>query len=391
MQKNKFNTICDSAWGSSAKGAASTRLVEIHNVKNISSSNYPNAGHTAIYRGHKFVSKSLPTAAILNITKRGKEDDGFVHHHEQKYKKQSWIGPNSGFSLEQFKKEMAETKYEFGDESLKIHERAILVEQRHVDAESPTGSQSTEHISSTMSGSGAAATEKAMRKGSVLIGSLPEFQKNTLAPFEFIKQVRKELMRDTFLHEVSQGYALSLNRGTHYPSCTSRDCTPQQAYADFGILPSMGGDVYLNVRSFPIRVGNNYRDGKQTGYSGDFLDDQVETSWEEIGKKAEMPQSEIDLLAEKERTTVTKKIRRVATFSWRLLKESAEFCGATKLILNFPQYLHWSCYQAKGGCYEMKQLHPLVRSFVDKMEDTTNLPVVMIGTGANHEDYIYCE
>jgi adenylosuccinate synthase len=191
------------------------------------------------------------------------------------------------------------------------------------------------------------------------------------------------------MHEVSQGFALSVNHGTHYPECTFRDCTAQQAYSDFCITPDLVGDVYLNVRSYTIRVGNNFRDGQQVGYSGDFCSDQVETTWEQIAKDAEMPDDEARSLAERERTTVTKKIRRVATQSWSLLADSAMACGATKLILNFPQNIHWSSYKARGGPAEFKQLHPKVREYVSKMEETTNLPVVMIGTSAEHNDYIW--
>lgn len=173
-------------------------------------------------------------------------------------------------------------------------------------------------------------------------------------------------------------------------NCTFRDCTPQQAYADFSILPSMVGDVYLNVRSFPIRVGNNYTaDGKQVGYSGDFCDDQVETTWEQIARDAEMPPDEAAALAERERTTVTKKIRRVATQSWKLLRYAADSTGATKVVLNFPQYIHWSAYGVRGGMKEFRELHPKVRSYIDKMEEATNLKVVMIGTSAQHDDYIW--
>ena len=268
----------------------------------------------------------------------------------------------------------------------------MTVEQRHKDAESPSGSQSTEHVSSTMSGAGAAATEKAMRKPEVrLARDLAWLNDNVHNPMNFSRMVRSVLSTETFLHEVSQGWALSLNHGTHYPFCTSRDCTPQQAYADFGILPSMVGDVYLNVRSYPIRVGNNYRDGKQTGHSGGCLQDQRETTWEEIGANAGMPQEEIDKLAENERTTVTKKIRRCFTPSWELLRDSAEFCGATKLILNFPQYVHWSAYKVRGGIEAYQGLHQSVKDYVAKMEDVTGLPVVQIGTGAEHNDYITLE
>lgn len=377
MKKGKFNCIVDSAHGSSAKGAASTRLVDIFKVPNVSSCNFPNAGHTAVQGEVKFISKCLPTPAFLNAVGLAKPN--------------LWIGPGSGFFLEQLKKELKETRYDRrADDTLNIHERAVVVTDRHIAMESPGGLQSTEYISSTMSGSGAAFAEKAMRRPEVITTKQAELA--TLAPMDFMRAVRRELtMGRSFMHEVSQGFALSVNHGTHYPTCTFRDCTSQQAFADFLITPDLVGDVYLNVRSFPIRVGNNYRDGKQVGYSGDFVSDQVETTWEQIAKDAEMPAEEAAALAERERTTVTKKIRRVATQSWQLLADSAQATGATKLILNFPQYIHWSAYRTRGGLEAFRKLNPKVQEYVHKMEDVTNLPVVMIGTSAEHNDYIYLD
>lgn len=371
MKTGKFNCIVDSAHGSSAKGAASTRLVDIYKVPNVSSCNYPNAGHTARQGDKVFISKSLPTPAFLHTINKGKP--------------KLWIGPGSGFFFKQFEKELAETGYSVSD--VNVHERAVIVSDRHVHMEAPGGLQSTEYISSTMSGSGAAFAEKAMRRPDV---QLAREYMETYRPMDFMKAVRLELTSGrTFMHEVSQGFALSVNHGTHYPTCTFRDCTSQQAWADFSITPDLVGDVYLNVRSFPIRVGNNYRDGVQVGYSGDFVDDQVETTWEQIAKDAEMPAEEAAALAERERTTVTKKIRRVATQSWKLLADSAQATGATKLILNFPQYIHWSAYKVRGDRTEFLKMHEKVRSYVDKMEEVTNLPVVMIGTSAEHNDFIW--
>lgn len=375
MKKGKFNCIVDSAHGSSAKGAASCRLVDIYAVENVSSCNYPNAGHTAVQGDKKFISKALPTPAFLNMI-------GKAHP-------KLWLGPGSGFFRDQLAKELKETHYAV--EELNLHERAVIVTDRHVAMESPGGLQSTEYISSTMSGSGAAFAEKAMRRPEVIpcrnVDSLL-----TQTPMDFMRRVRAAMKNgETFMHEVSQGFALSVNHGTHYPTCTFRDCTSQQAWADFCLTPELIGDVYLNVRSFPIRVGNNYRDGKQVGYSGDFVDDQVETTWEQIARDAEMPADEAAALAERERTTVTKKIRRVATQSWKLLADSAQATGATKLILNFPQYIHWSAYQTRGGLETFRKLHPKVREYVHKMEDVTNLPVCMIGTSAEHNDYIWLD
>lgn len=386
MKSNKFNTIVDSAWGSSGKGAASTRLADIHGVKNLSSCNFPNAGHTVVSGDRQFVFKCLPSGASLAAM--GK-------HHPN-----LWVGPGSGFNVNQLYDEFIQTGYlnsdctpnmEMSDAVVRIHERAVVVDQRHIDAESPDGSQSTLHISSTMSGSGAAIAEKTMRLPTTRLYGNVQYNIGSCNNWDFYNYVREHMeCGETFLHEVSQGFALSIESGTHYPHCTSRECTPQQAYAYFGITPNLVGDVYLNVRSFPIRVGNNKdSNGDLVGYSGDCMQDQRELTWEEIANRAEFPPDEIAALAERERTTVTKKIRRVFTPSWNLLEFSAKFCGATKLILNFPQYIHWSAHKVRGGHEAFRTLHRNVRDYVTKMEDVTGLPVVMIGTGADHDDYIF--
>lgn len=374
MKKGKFNTVVDASWGSSGKGAVSTRLADIHGITNLSSGNYPNAGHSAIHKDIKFVSKALPTGAILTKFRDRKPN--------------LWIGPNSGFEEKQLSKELEETGYKLED--LFMHERAMIVEPKHIAMEAPSGEQSTLHISSTMSGSGAAYTYKAMRRADTKIGR--ELYPS-MSPWDFFYGVRNQLMQgNSFLHEVSQGFALSVNYGTHYPQATFRDCTPQQSYNDFGITPELVGDVYLNVRSLPIRVGNNFdAEGNQIGYSGDVWPGQKELTWEEVGKEAEMPLEEIQALAERERTTVTKKIRRVFTPSWELLKYASDFCGATKMVLNFPQYIHWSAYKVRGGKKEFELLHPKVIEYVKQMEAVTGIQVVMIGTGPEHEDYIFLE
>lgn len=389
MITGKFNVLLDSSWGSSAKGAASTRLADIFMVENATSCNYPNAGHFVQHEGRRMLFKCLPSPAALGVFRPNRAP------------KQVWLGPNSGFEMDQLRKEMELTEYTqsprdstgtrafFGNHHLAIHERAVLVSQRHKDAEAPGSSTSTEHISSTMSGSGAAFTEKAMRLPTVeTVGAATPLP--VLGAAEFALGVRGALERgETFLHEVSQGFALSVNHGTHYPNCTFRDCSAQQGTADFLIPPTMVGDVYLNVRSFPIRVGNNFRDGQQTGYSGDGWHDQEETTWERIAADAEMPTAQAAALAENERTSVTRKIRRVFTPSWDYLKIAARLNAATKLILNFPQYIHWSAYDVRGGPTEFRSLHPKVRAYVDRMQEETNLPVVMIGTSAEHDAFIW--
>lgn len=381
MKTGKFNILYDAGHGSSGKGAVSARLVQLFNVQNCSTNNYPNAGHTVRFGERKFVAKILPSPAALNIVGLGTPN--------------LWIGPGSGFFEQQLKDELVLTGYAASNR-VNIHERAVVVSDQHVKLESPGSDWSTEHLASTMSGSGAAYARKAMRQKDVRFASsvFDSGYGNTgyiKSPQDFAFGIRSALQSgQTFLHEVSQGYALSLDYGTHKMYCTFRNCTPQQACADMMILPSDVGDIYMNVRSFPIRVGNVITSGIQTGYSGDFCEDQIEITWDQLAKDAEMPDGMAEKLKlELEKTTVTKRTRRVATQSWSLLAQSAKLCGATKVVLNFPQYIHWSAHRISGGEAEFRNMHPKVRAYVDKLEEATNLKVVMICTGADHNDFVW--
>ena len=82
------------------------------------------------------------------------------------------------------------------------------------------------------------------------------------------------------------------------------------------------------LRTFPIRVGNIMSaDGSlQIGYSGPVHPDQVETSWEVLG----LPE---------ERTTVTKRVRRVFTFSPEQYYRMLAHCLPDYVFLNFCNYL----------------------------------------------------
>jgi adenylosuccinate synthase len=172
-------------------------------------------------------------------------------------------------------------------------------------------------------------------------------------------------------------------------NCTSRNCTVQAAMDYMAIPPRALGDVYLNLRTFPIRVGNlQDASGAMQGYSGDFYPDQEELTWDEVARRAGMPDQERLALAERERTTVTKRIRRVATFSWIGLRDAVRTNGVTKICVNFPQYLDWADAGLRGGPERLKDLSPRTREFIERVEHVANVPVVMVGTGALHDDFI---
>ncbi len=391
MQNGKMNVILDCFWGSSGKGKVSAYLADRFGVSRISSSNFPNAGHTAAFSdGTKFIAKAIPTAAILRRV-NGVRVDAFV-------------SPGSGFHPAQLSKEWLET----GRPNLFIHSRASIVTSEHAAREN-TGGESTKHIASTMQGSGTAYSDKILRKADVKLAGTPgstwmEWAAESVPPElreEFFERVRvvdafefRNLTHSSleaghaWLHEGSQGYALSLDHGSHFPYCTSRNCTVQAAMDHMAVPPSLIGDVYLNLRTHPIRVGNVVEDGVQKGFSGDFYPDCKEMTWAQVATESGMPAEEAALLAERERTTVTKRIRRVSTFSFVGLRDAVRVNGATKLCLNFVQYIDWADRGKFGGPEAYADLTSKTRAFVEKIEDAVGLPVVLIGTGPLHGEMI---
>ena len=148
-----------------------------------------------------------------------------------------------------------------------------------------------------------------------------------------------------------------------------------------GISPYKVGDIYLVMRPYPIRVGNVVENGETVGYSGDCYDDHQEITWAEVAESANAPPK----VMEGELTTVTKRLRRVFSFSARQLQEAAIVNGATKIALNFANYIDWSCY----GTNDYGKLPPKVKEFIEMIEDLVLLPVTIVGTGPQIDHVAY--
>jgi adenylosuccinate synthase len=389
MQTGKFNVVIDGLWGSSGKGKVSTWLADRFSTTRVSSSNFPNAGHTAAFAdGTKFIAKAIPTSAILKRT-HGLGMECF-------------LSPGSGFSWPQLVKEWKES----GKPAIRIHERASIVTDDHAKRERE-GSDSTVHIASTMQGSAAAIVDKVLRRADCklawnTVGEMKDFLEGSLAeefadavsviPGDQFRSLVQHQVLDqgqTWMHEGSQGYSLSIDHGSHYPYCTSRNCTVQQALDHMAMPAQSLGDVYVNLRTYPIRVGNVVdENGNQKGYSGDFYDDCKEMTWEQVAAESGMPPEEAKKLAERERTTVTKRIRRVCNFSFVGLRDAVRTNGATKLCVNFIQYVDWADAGKKGGREAFNTLSKKSREFITRVEETANVPVVLVGTGALHDEMI---
>ena len=361
MQNAKFNIVVDGQFGSCGKGLISTYLVHRYNIKNVSTTNMANAGHTAVnIDGSKHIGKALPAAAILRNWYPTIFGNMFVH-----------IGPTAGFTVAQFHKESVQTLTPAP--WLRVHPRAGVINERHARWESSDiDPASTKHIASTMQGCGAMLAEKILRGAQVrLAENYSELDSYVVSNFvHFIHSAMNE--GATFLHEGAQGFSLGINHGHSYPYCTSRECTAMQIAADMGIPHQLIGDVIMVIRPYPIRVGNVVENGKQVGYSGDWYPDQEEITWEQIGVPPEI-------------TTVTGRMRRVATFSWQELKVAARINGATQIAVNFANYLDPLCY----GIKDVEALSPRIVEFCSKVQTSTGVPVRYIGTGPRICDVCY--
>lgn len=238
-----------------------------------------------------------------------------------------------------------------------IDERAHVVQEGHITQERYSGL--AERIGSTSAtareGIGACQAARVMREpGCVLARDALDVDERIL-----LGDVSYKLDKQNVLLEGSQGTSLSLTTGD-FPYVTSRNTTVAGLCADAGYAASKVERRILVVRSYPIRVAGN---------SGGFYEDSREISWDVIG---------ID--PETERTTVTKKIRRVATFSMEQLVDAVILNDPTEIALTFCDYLDPEIRNESGKRYHINA-YPPVAAMVSVIEDAAHVPVTMLGTG----------
>lgn len=312
--------------------------------------------------GKKFVAKAIPSSAILNGI------DGYRPH--------VILGPSCAFTIGQLLKEIEECN----DPIMYIHPRAGVITQEHADIENSLKG-GTKHIASTMQGCGACLSDKIMRGPNVkLARDYKEIAKyvcpedHTIESGNLAMRIIRSLKKGmTLLHEGSQGFGLDINHGSHYPHCTSRSCTVGQSMTDMGIPHTMLGDIYGVIRPYPIRVGNVVEDGKTVGHSGGCYSDNQEMTWEEVAKAAGAPAE----VVAGELTTVTKRLRRVFSWSDVQFEQAVAINGANKICLNFANYIDWSCY----GKNQWDDLGAKVHDWIKRLEDKHQVEVALVGTG----------
>ena len=310
-----------------------------------------NAGHTFYDEdGQKRVMQQLPCAAYANP------------------KADLFIGPGALISADIFHRELDawsawRNLKQMGDKVIYVDARAHVIQDHHIKAEQASGL--AERIGSTSTiareGIGCAQAARVMREEACVTAE-QYFQRAGYRDWRVVLcDVPGEIYKATggILLEGTQGTGLSLTTGA-FPFVTSRNTTASGLAADVGIGPLDVDRVILVARTYPIRVA---------GPSGPFWADSKEIEWGDIG---------VD--PENERTTVTRKIRRVATFSLAQLDESIRLNSASEVALTFCDYMvpemAGETELADHPQYGYANLQRLIKSI-----EAMNCPVAMLGTG----------
>ena len=332
-----FYAITDGQFGSTGKGLLASVLAQAfpNRVDAVTSNAGPNSGHTSYAGSHKVVLQQLPTFAVMHRLFHGSMPDVFL---------------NAGAVIEPSLLNAEIDKYAGPHGRVFLHKNAALVTKEGQGLEKDS---LVERIGSTGKGTGTALAAKIMRDKEATVEVCYNQMNGALRLYS---DIHRFVAGKIMLAEVSQGFSLSLNAGGFYPYCTSRDCTVAQALSDAGLHPSAYKGCAMVVRTFPIRVAGN---------SGPGYGDQQEISWEQLGQTPEI-------------TTVTKKIRRVFTWSHQQFVQALRHNRPEVLFVNFMNYL---------DCDEEKWLNEnIYMPYYAVMNK--NPECVLLGYGPRNEDVV---
>jgi len=223
-------------------------------------------------------------------------------------------------------------------------------------------------IGSTASGAGAAAARRVSRVADISAGELGLVGQCTGLSLTNVSDKLSQKLRagDKVCVEGTQGSALSLYHGP-YPYVTSRDTNVAGLLSEVGIATKWVRDIWMVIRSFPIRVAGN---------SGPMS---MEITWEDVSEFSGRTAQD---LRNSEITSTTKRQRRVGLFDTEQYVNSVLINQPTHIFLTFADYLDPKAM----GVRDWGMLPSVVRDFASNLEDLGGVPVVGISTGRMRED-----
>lgn len=348
MGRGKLTVLVGGQYGSEGKGAIAAHVANNYDVHIRVGS--PNAGHTIYWNGDKHVMQSIPCGWI--------NPDAVII-----------IGRGALLNMKQLMKELVHIMqyYPHFLNRLYIDAEAGILDEKFHEQEGGTEGEMHRRIGSTGEGVGPARIARLERDPS---------------KFRQFKDVAEEYgltscvtintpaivagMQDkgmNILVEGTQGSALSLLH-SHWPYCTSIDTNAAGIISEVGIAPSRVTNVLMVCRTYPIRVHGN---------SGPMED---EITWEKLSER-------IGKNIVPEKTTVTKKVRRIAEWDDILFEQSCILNAPTELALTFADYVDPDIYGCTG---ESVKNSVLLNDFI-KLHRIHNLKYIGTGPQTVYEVY----
>ena len=327
MSRGKMCALVGGQYGSEGKGAIARHVADRYDVHVRVGS--PNAGHTIFWRGEKHVMQSIPCGWI-NPTAR------------------IVIGRGALLNMRLLMNELVHILQYYPDflGRLYVDECAGILDERFHEQEGGVDGEMHRRIGSTGEGVGPARIARLERD--------PE-------RFRLFRDVAADYglegccVADTpaiiahwqdegldVLIEGTQGSGLSLLH-SHWPYCTTVDTNAAGMISEVGVAPSRLTDVLMVCRTFPIRVAGN--SGPMEG----------ETTWEEISQRVGHPVEE--------RTTVTRKVRRVAHWDDALFQRALTLNEPTEIALTFCDYVDPALLGSRS--YSDVRDSPLMQEFLE--------------------------
>ena len=291
-----IDVVVGAAFGSEGKGHITAQLVQKRldlglDVLNIRVAG-PNAGHTVLDSNMvPFPLRCIPVGAAI-------DDEVYLH-----------IAAGSEVEPDVLFAELALLRSEGHNVSrLTVSGEATLLEEKHKTFEGER--DLTGKLGSTGKGIGAARAERIYREAKRVkddIDFVTKLNEHGVGVTDINPGDQERFnaawttnTKGAIIIEGTQGYGLGLHAG-FYPQCTSSDARAIDFLAMAGLSPWARGverlDIWLVARVFPIRVAGN--SGPLAG----------ETDWQTLG----LPE---------ERTTVTKKVRRVGAWDGKLIHDA---------------------------------------------------------------------
>ena len=334
------DVIFGGQYGSEGKGQIAAYLSRNYDV--LMRVGGPNAGHSVKNEKGKYVYHHLPSGC--------KDSQAEII-----------IGPGAVINSRNIVKEIEECD---ALDRISIDPQAMTISSKDIKNEQSV----VGNVGSTGSGTGRATARKITERGKSSITLARDDIK--LSPFlnsSFRKLERAYASEKKILLEGTQGSALSIHHG-HHPHVTSRDTNVTGCLAEAGISVARVRRVIMVVRTYPIRVASPNDKTKTSG----FL--KKEISFSTVAKRSGLNRK---TLKKAEKTSTTKRDRRVGEFDWEQFRHACSLNVPTDIVLTFVDYIDIKNENAR----RIEQLTEETLRFIETLEQVSHAPVSMISTG----------